>query len=186
MIEDKLAEARFFLNKILEEDKKEKPNLSATAFYYSAFLSSSYSVFDYILYKANRVYNLGLQDEGHWDENKFLKEANEKNNKKAIDFANWFISRKKIENGLSIGKVFSGCRRINVHKRPTYKIDVDPRVITGPMETGPRGEIEYSIKVDPKISLKVEGFEHMKLIDACKAYYSTIEKVVNDANEKLN
>lgn len=184
MIEDKVAESKFFLNKIIEECKKEKHDLVTISYYYSAFLSASYSVFDYVLHYANRVFGLGLSDEDYWDWRTFAEEAKKQGNEAALDFIGWWKSRQELENNMTVGKAFSQCRRINTHKRPTYKIGVDPKVITSEPKIE-NGKITATIEVKPNVHLQVEGFDQMRIDDACASYYSTIEKFAGDSKETV-
>lgn len=182
MIEDKIAESKFFLEKMNEESKKEESNYFTIFCYYSAFLSASYSVYDYALHNANRVFKLGLLDEERWDWQKFQFEAKKQKNSSALKYLDWWHSRQHNDNNMAIGKAFSTCRRINTHKRPTYKIGVDIDVDVGKQDESPEPPaiISIPIKINPIVFLKVEGFEQMPVQEACSAYLSTIEKFSSD------
>jgi len=181
MIQDKISEAKFFLEKMNAETKKESPDLFAISCYYSAFLSASYSVYDYALHNANRVFKLGLSDEGYWDWKIFQSEAKKQQNLGALKYISWWISRQKNDNNMIIGKAFSTCRRINTHKRPTYKIGVDPKVESGKPETKDDAIISIPVKLTANIFLEVEGFEQIRIMEeACGTYLSTIEKFSED------
>ncbi len=169
-----------------EEVKKEKPRLFVISCYYSAFLSASYSVYDYALLNANRVFKLGLSDEEFWDWKKFQTEAEKQKNSGALKYFDWWYSRRNNENNMTIGKAFSACRRINIHKRPTYKIGVDVKADVGKTETRKDGSIATSIKINPKLFLQVEGFEQMRIEDACGTYLSTIEKFSGDHHKIID
>ena len=194
MIEDKISESKFFLKKMNDEGKIEKPDLSSISYYYSAFLSASYSVYDYALHNANRVFKLGLADETRWDWRLFRSESIKQKNEGAVKYASWWSSRQQNDNNMTIGKAFSACRRINTHKRPTWKIGVDPKVEIGKTETNPDVCISIPIKLHANVFLQVEGFEQMHVEDACSTYLSTIEKFSEDhyvildkiENEELN
>jgi len=188
-VEEKLSEAEFFRNKLKEtcNTKYEEQNkkLFEIRCYYSAYLSSSISVYDYALNHANRVFGLGLTDEQYWDNRTFRKEAESQGNKEALAFIVWFDSRIELEKGMTLGNAFTQSRRINTHKRSTYKIGFDPKVTkVGKLPDGsPDPE---SIIMDPNIFLMVEGFEVMKIDDACDAHYSTMGKFVEDSNNMID
>lgn len=187
-IEEKLAEADFFRNMLNEACNDKSGDQIRKLFeircYYSAYLSSSISVYDYVLYHANRVFNLGLQDEEYWDNKKFRKEAEEKDNKDALNFIEWFDSRVLLEKEMIIGNAFAKSRRINTHKRSTYTIGFDPKVtkIGKKADGSPDPEL---ILMDPNIFLMVEGFEQLKIDDACDTHFSTMQKFVEDSYEQI-
>lgn len=187
-VEEKLAEADFFRNMLNEACNDKSGDQTRKLFkigcYYSAYLSSSISVYDYVLYHANRVFNLGLQDEEYWNNKKFRKEAEEKDNKEALKFIDWFDSRVEQEKGMIIGNAFGKSRRINTHKRATYTIGFDPKVTNIGKRADGSPDPE-SILMDPNIFLMVEEFEQLKIDDACDAHFSTMQNFVKDSNEQI-
>ena len=162
MIQDKINEAKFFLKKM-----NEKPELFDISCYYSGFLSASYSVYDYALHNANRVFQLGLPDEGYWNWNTFQSEAEKQKNIGAQKYVKWWKSRQEIDNNMILGKAFSTCRRINTHKRPTYKIGINANVETNENVSKSDDAIRIPIKIITKFFLQVEGFEQMPVEDSC-------------------
>ena len=113
----------------------------------------------------------------------FIQKQKKQKNSSALKYAEWWKSRQQNDNNMLIGKAFSTCRRVNTHKRPTYKIGFDAKIESGESETQPDESIKSSIKIIPKAFLQVEGFEQMSVENACTTYLSTIEKFSNDHYE---
>ena len=187
MIEDKIAQSEYFANKIEECQNKKSENapekLLELSSLYGGYLSASASVWDYMLTNANKVFKLGLEEDGNWTINQFEQKAMDTQNLGALAFAEWYRSRKDIETGLLIGGIFSECRRLDVHTGPAYKIGFNPKItdVTNPKE----------ILMDPNIYLIPTGMESgegdglMDIGQACQTHLSTLFNLKDDYQKKI-
>lgn len=189
IINDKIKEAEFFLFKINLETKNEQPELFDISCYYSAFLSASYSVYDYALTHANDVFKLGLYDE-YWDWKNFHKKAKSQKKIRALQYVKWWNARKKNDNKWLIGKAFSSSRRINIHKGPSYKISVEGKIVSEKDLLGgkiPKDSIPgFRVCIQLEPFLQVKGVKQLKLQKACSNYLSIIKKFSEDHYKIIN
>lgn len=183
-LKDKLAESSFFLEQISKSSTEE--NAKNLPFYFSAFLSSTYSIFDYVLAEANYEFNVGLSSTEKWFPRDFRIRAEEIakggiGDKKALTFFEWWSSRKNLEDNSIVGNAFSKARNINTHKKPSYKLSI--KIPNSEPSITEKGSISIEIKV--KIELLIENLEHLDLQSACSTWYSTITKFVSDSQKKM-
>jgi len=184
--EEKLKEAKFFLDNLKNLKDPKKKN----EFYYnfSAFLSASYSVWDYVLNEANRIFGLGLPDDDTWFPHNFEEEAKKKNEQgddRALKFYKWFSSRKKAEESSPVGKAFGKARIVNIHKKPVFEIRWEPiKIEQGPPEKTEKG-YHSQMKLTLIVYLVIPGIENLDLLKASDTYYSVMENFVSDARKKI-
>jgi len=105
----KIKEANFFLRRLKQNSK----SVRISAFYFSAFLSSTYSILYHLLTEYNEKFELGLKN---IKKENFEKRANKQKNKDAIKFIKWYSDRLDILwNDKTCGKLMR-LRHDNTHK----------------------------------------------------------------------
>lgn len=188
-LEEKLSEADFYRKKVRDASNGVYPNLESKLFeircFASGYLSASASVYDYVLNYANRVFGLNLKDGDHWSITDFEKTALDTGNWGALAFAEWYRSKIESDKGMMIGLAFAESRRLNVHKRGAYEIGIDPKIVNVGLNGDGKTDPE-KIAMDPNIFLTVEGFNHMKIDDACDTHFATVESFVDSSKEKID
>jgi len=118
--QEKLNEAKFFLDKIITE----KENLKELRYNTSAFLSAIRSIPDHALEEANKKLGVGIQITQYLDEDKFRKKAEENGNQKALDFLNWRESEIIIHKQIPPNEILRYVTNRNLHR-----IDIPFKII---------------------------------------------------------
>ena len=111
-VQFKIKETSFFVRKL----KKNSDSLRSSAFYFSAFLSSSNSILDHLLAEYNIKYKLGLN---RIFRDSFYKNAKKQNNYSALKFIEWFDKKYEMLSSEKTCKKLMTLRNENVHRGMT-------------------------------------------------------------------
>jgi len=112
--DEKISETERWLKKIQNsEHRKDRTELKDNV---SAFLNCVNSIPDYLLEEYNKKFQLGITLNDKLYPSDFKREANQQNNKKALQFILDFKSEKnKIESD-SVGKILTKKRDLDTHR----------------------------------------------------------------------
>jgi len=186
-VQQKLEEAEYFLKKIHEYQKPDE--IKELYYNFSAYLSSVYSIWDYSLNEANRLYNLGLDDSDTWYYSNFEQKAKNKKSEdiRPFEYYRWFSKRKREVDRTKIGRAFSKARQINIHKKPVFEIRY--RILELPkFKALPKEGKMYHSRGTLKIEwiLLVMGLGEMNFMTACDDYLQTMKQFVTDSRNKID
>ena len=93
-VEEKIRECEL----ILKQTKYFDPDPYYVDYFFNLFIKCAKQVYDEIFEEANT--DFGLFVEGNCNKEKFLKKAKEKNDERALEFANWFEKKFDAEHEL--------------------------------------------------------------------------------------
>ena len=185
-VKEKLDEAGYFLKKIQEHNDPKK--VKELYHNFSAYLSAIYSVWDYTLNEANRLYRLGLADDDTWYYSHFENKAKEIRTKdqRPLKYYKWFSKRKRDVDRTKIGRAFSKARQINIHKKSVFEIKIripEPPKWKKLPKVGGRYHSRGVVTVE--YLLLVMGLGEMNFVKACEEYLETMKKFVADSRLKI-
>lgn len=174
-VNNKLAEAEYFFEQI----KQLYPDIKYLKYYYSAFLYSTDSIFDFLLSEAAKKFNLNLPIDKKWYPSHFETVA--KGNAKAERFfKHWDETKKEFEN-TSVGKVFKETRDLNTHKisqKPEYAATIE---IDKPLPN----EKPVLVQIHDAKNTEVEYEDFMDLLELSKKGHLGIWNRNRDENSQL-
>lgn len=169
----KIKEAKFFLQKIKENYEKFPDN----QYYFSAFLSATFSIRDHLLEDYNMKYGLGISLDDILSLDRFEDEAKKQNNNEAMEFIQWY--RQKIQNIQSdtLGKILVKKRHSTIH-RPVVRIENLLELMFG--DNQPKPYIDQMKLVNPCLNKTVFYTEEIAYLELkeCEEMLTIMEKVV--------
>lgn len=174
--EYKIEEAEFNLKRV------QNRWTNYFGFEVSNFLSSTQSIFYYLLEEYRIKFGLILQE--NYSPNHFKDEAKTQSNLEALNFIRWYQDEKnKIELDKNLGFLIR-LRHLNVHKQiilPTLKLTktTENTEVTKSYMTAPWGKVSEPGKY--WVFLENQTEDPVKL---CELLLKRIKKMVNDAYQK--
>lgn len=179
--EEKINEAKFFLEKIIE-NYTQSPFLE---YYFNAFVTSTRSISDYLLEDYNQKFNLGIPD----NERKFHEMFKEKAYQlggQAVEFHKWHDRQiTKITSNM-YGKTFWNKRNFIIH-RDGEKLDNISQMIVGndfPKDKAIAIQKNYDqpLQFFPTTVIWIEDFGYVDLKEACEHFISLMREMVSEAH----
>lgn len=175
-VNNKLAEAEYFFEQI----KRYSPDIKLVKYYFSAFLYSTNSIFDFLLVEAAQKFKLGLSMDKKVYPSHFKTAA--KGNEKAMKFYKFWEDWKNEFEKSSMGKVFTETRHLNAHKisqKPQYaaKIEIDKRLL---------GEKNVLVNVEVTTGGEMQYDHFLRTLETSKKEHLKIWNKKRDEKSKLN
>jgi len=203
-VEEKINEANFFKKKI-EENIKTEPDVT---YYFSAFLSATKSIPDFLLSDFAEKYNLNISLKIQDLRKEFIKKARKKSNREAIKFFKYFVKKYAIIRKDQICSLLFDNRNVNIHRKTispsaatyttlgpvngkmaymrieTKNQEVSKKIkneLTKFLQDAPP-QIKSSFNTDVIWVLKNTNFE---LIKSCNHHFSLLKQFVLEAQKEF-
>lgn len=177
----KIKEAKFFLHKIKENYEKSPDN----QYYFSAFLSATFSIRDHLLEDYNMKYGLGIPMDKILTLNRFEKEAKKQNNEEAIEFIQWYKQKiEQIESDI-LGKILATKRHSTIHRQVVPVVNLIEIMHSDQL---PKSYIEQMKLVNPHLNKTVfhtKEAAYIELKDG-EEMLEIMEKIVLETLIKYN
>jgi len=205
-VEKKIDESEDFLNKMKESIENDKDIKN----YFSAFLSSTKSITDYLLSDYAENFNLDIPLNVRDLRNKFQVKSKKNSNRDAQRFYKWFEKKYEEITKDSIGSLMINRRHINIHRKTTSPSranyftlpEVNGKTAYIRIETKNKDasneiknqfgnilrDIEKSFSIIPSFNsntIWVLENTNFELIESCNYYLSFLKKIVADANDQF-